>query len=156
MNHKAHRERVGPALEEIRRMIEESGLSERKISIRAGLSPGYVTQLLTGKPDLKIWHLLAILDALRCRPAHFFKRVYGRSALEEIKTAKKAKSASMPELADWFVGPTRDLKARLANVEDVLEKIGSRLEENSATKKVPRKKRGRSRRTTTTRAKKVR
>jgi transcriptional regulator with XRE-family HTH domain len=123
MNHNAHRERVGLGLEEIRRMIEESGLSERKIAIRAGLSPGYVTQLLTGKPELKIWHLLAILDALRCNPSDFFRKVYGRqrSALAEIsETAKNTVLATMPELDDWFVEPVRGLKTRLAHVEKVL------------------------------------
>jgi transcriptional regulator with XRE-family HTH domain len=95
MNHNAHREKVGPVLAEIRRMIEESDLSERKISIRAGLSPGYVTQLLTGKRELKIWHLLAILDALGCNAGDFFTKVNVEPRLQNLE-GKIKKLEEMP------------------------------------------------------------
>lgn len=66
-----------PLLEEIRRLIRFSGMSQRAVEQAAGFSKGYLSQLLGRNLDIKVRHVLAILDALDTPPARFFAQVYG-------------------------------------------------------------------------------
>ena len=57
-------------------MIRRSDLSQRQVERKAGFSKGYLSQLLAQNLDLKVWHLLAILDVFAIPPAVFFERVF--------------------------------------------------------------------------------
>lgn len=69
----------GEAARVLRRLadlVEDSDLRRREIEHRAGFNKGYLSQLLWGNVELKVWHVLALLDALGKSPAEFFALLY--------------------------------------------------------------------------------
>lgn len=92
---KAEAQRV---LEEIRRLIQLSDLSQREVEKRVGFSRGYLSQLLARNVDLKYWHLMAILRVLNYAPRRFFAEVYAEpydSALETFKRKSRPPSGEL-------------------------------------------------------------
>lgn len=82
------RDQTEPALHEIRRILERTGVTQRHLEERLGFSRGYLSQLLSRNLDLKLWHVLAILDGLGEAPGSFFARVYPgyhRSPLDRLE-----------------------------------------------------------------------
>lgn len=65
-----------PILEEIRGMIERSGVSQRQVEKKAGFSRGHLSRLLARKLEVKVWHVLAVLEALEAHPGEFFAKIY--------------------------------------------------------------------------------
>lgn len=123
---------TGPALEEIRRLIRRSPYSQREVEARAGFSKGYISQLFARNLDLKVWHVLAILDALELNPGEFFFKVYPATryrALESFQRASKPLSPEMDELLGRLykhgIESLDELRGRL----DRCEQAVSRLEE---------------------------
>lgn len=79
-------EEIRLVLSELRRMIKRSEYSQREVEDLAGFSKGYLSQLLARNLDLKVWHVLAILDVFKVGPSEFFERLYpgaGRAAALE-------------------------------------------------------------------------
>lgn len=79
-------EEIRLVLHELRRMIKRSEYSQRQVEELAGFSKGYLSQLLARNLDLKVWHVLAILDVFQVGPSEFFERLYpgaGRAAALE-------------------------------------------------------------------------
>ncbi|MEL7061172.1 MAG: hypothetical protein AAGN46_14215 [Acidobacteriota bacterium] len=60
-------------------MIKRSDHSQRKVEQLAGFSKGYLSQLLAQNLDIKVWHVLAILEVFDLTPTEFFARVYDRA-----------------------------------------------------------------------------
>lgn len=69
-------EEIKLVLQELRRMIKRSEYSQRQVEEMAGFSKGYLSQLLARNLDLKVWHVLAILDVFKMSPSDFFERLY--------------------------------------------------------------------------------
>ena len=118
-------------LEEIRRLVRRSGLSQRKVEERAGFSKGYLSQLLARNLDLKMWHVLAILDALELNPGLFFLRVYPATrfrALESFQRASKPLSQELDEvlvrLYSYGAESLDEFRQRLGRCEQKLEEMG--------------------------------
>ncbi len=65
---------IDSLLEEIRVLVEASEFSQRRVEEQAGLSCGYLSRLLSGSRELKIWQMLAVLGVLDCHPVDFFER----------------------------------------------------------------------------------
>lgn len=72
-------------------VIHASGLTRREMDKRLGAGPGYVSQVLTGRMELKYKHILAILDALEIDAAVFFQTLFpevepvsGQGVVEEF------------------------------------------------------------------------
>lgn len=57
-------------------IMQAGGLSRKDLDQRLGAGPGYVSQLFTGRMELKVRHVLAILRALRVEPGVFFQTLY--------------------------------------------------------------------------------
>ena len=119
-----------PALEEIRRLVQAAGISQRKVEKRAGFSKGYLSQLLVRNLDLKMWHVLAILDALEHNPAEFFSQLYPGTrfpALERFQSTSKPLSEEMSELLGRLykhgVASLTELRDRLARCERAVSKL---------------------------------
>lgn len=92
---------TGPALEEIRRLVRSSRLSQRQVEARAGFSKGYLSQLFARNLDLKVWHVLAVLDVLEVNPGEFFFKVYPATryrALESFRRSSQPLSPDMDEV----------------------------------------------------------
>lgn len=98
---------VQPLLEEIRRLVRFSDLSQRQVEKRAGFSKGYLSQLLGQNLDLKVRHVLAILNALELEPGEFFARVFRKPASGGIPPSLAGfgeQSEPLTEEMDRWVG----------------------------------------------------
>jgi len=57
-------------------VMQAAGLTRKDLDQRLGAGPGYVSQVLTGRMELKFRHILAILRALEVEPSIFFQTLY--------------------------------------------------------------------------------
>lgn len=71
---------VGKVIELLRRKIAESGLSQKQIERGLGWGEGYLSQILTGKVDLKLQHFFRVAAALDCSVPDLLRQLYGTTA----------------------------------------------------------------------------
>ncbi len=57
-------------------VMQAAGLTRKDLEQRLDAGPGYVSQVLTGRIELKLRHILAVLRALDVEPAIFFQALY--------------------------------------------------------------------------------
>src|SRR3954463_11537553 len=57
-------------------VMQAAGLTRKDLDLRLGAGPGYVSQVLTGRMELKFRHVLSILRALEVEPSVFFQTLY--------------------------------------------------------------------------------
>ena len=57
-------------------VMQAAGLTRKDLDQRLGAGPGYVSQVLTGRMELKFRHVLSILRALEVEPSIFFQTLY--------------------------------------------------------------------------------
>jgi len=57
-------------------VMQASGLTRKELDQKLSAGPGYVSQVLTGRMELKMRHILAILRALHIEPSLFFQTLY--------------------------------------------------------------------------------
>jgi transcriptional regulator with XRE-family HTH domain len=57
-------------------VMQASGLTRKDLDQKLGAGPGYVSQVLTGRMELKFRHILAVLRALEVEPSVFFQTLY--------------------------------------------------------------------------------
>ncbi|MGH7487716.1 MAG: helix-turn-helix domain-containing protein, partial [bacterium] len=57
-------------------VMQAAGLTRKDLDQKLGAGPGYVSQVLTGRMELKLRHVIAILRALEVDPAIFFQTLY--------------------------------------------------------------------------------
>jgi len=57
-------------------VMQAAGLTRKELDQRLGAGPGYVSQVLTGRMELKFRHVLAILRAVDFEPGIFFQTLY--------------------------------------------------------------------------------
>ena len=72
---------VQAVADHLRLCIQARRITLRSIERQLGLPQGYLGQLLRGNLDLKLKHLLAVLDAIGMEPLEFFASMSGRPAL---------------------------------------------------------------------------
>ena len=60
-------------------VMQAAGLTRKDLDQRLGAGPGYISQVLTGRMELKFRHILAILRALDVDPGIFFQTLYPES-----------------------------------------------------------------------------
>lgn len=56
--------------------MQAAGLTRKDLDQKLEAGPGYVSQVLTGRMELKFRHILAILRALEVEPSIFFQTLY--------------------------------------------------------------------------------
>ncbi|MEM9293289.1 MAG: helix-turn-helix transcriptional regulator [Acidobacteriota bacterium] len=86
---------VQNALQLLRRAIQLSGLTLARVEDQAGLSRGYLSQLFNGRIELKLRHILLILDTLGIQPLIFFS-----IALSE--NSPESEGSKQSEIGDIF------------------------------------------------------
>lgn len=69
-------EEVRRATKLLETVMQAAGLTRKELDQRLGAGPGYVSQVLTGRMELKFRHILAILHALDVDPSVFFQTLY--------------------------------------------------------------------------------
>ncbi|HEX2644119.1 MAG TPA: helix-turn-helix transcriptional regulator [Thermoanaerobaculia bacterium] len=57
-------------------VMQAAGLTRKELDQRLGAGPGYISQVLTGRMELKYRHIIAILRALDVDPGAFFQSLY--------------------------------------------------------------------------------
>jgi transcriptional regulator with XRE-family HTH domain len=57
-------------------VMQAAGLTRKDLDQKLGAGPGYVSQVLTGRMELKFRHILAILHALDVEPSVYFQTLY--------------------------------------------------------------------------------
>jgi transcriptional regulator with XRE-family HTH domain len=57
-------------------VMQAAGLTRKDLDQKLGAGPGYVSQVLTGRMELKFRHVLAVLRALEVEPSVFFQTLY--------------------------------------------------------------------------------
>src|SRR3954453_23378576 len=57
-------------------VMQAAGLTRKDLDQKLEAGPGYVSQVLTGRMELKFRHILAILHALEVEPSVFFQTLY--------------------------------------------------------------------------------
>src|SRR5215207_455342 len=72
---------VQAVADHLRLCIQARRITLRSIERQVGMPQGYLGQLLRGNLDLKLKHLLAVLDAIGMEPLEFFASMSGRPAL---------------------------------------------------------------------------
>ncbi len=68
----------------LRERVRRQGLTLRDVEDRLDMARDYLSQLIRGTVDLKLKHVLAILDAISVRPEEFFAGVYGLAPAAEV------------------------------------------------------------------------
>lgn len=108
-----------PLLEELRRMIKRSEYSQRRIEELAGFSKGYLSQLLAQNLDIKVWHVLAILEVFDMPPGDLFARVYP----EDGDAPSSAHDDPLARLLRGGVQSLQHLRQRLELCEDAVSQL---------------------------------
>ena len=117
----------------LRQHIAHSPLSQRKIEERVGFARGYLSQVLTGRIDLKIAHLLRVLDTLALPPGRFFAQLHprpDRQALDALRARARRHEQPAPMKRDRVrdiealgVESPTDLRRRLERCEQVIAQL---------------------------------
>jgi len=118
-------------LECLRLEIYLSKITQREIERRVGFSGGYLSQLLGGTVELKLWQLLAILHAIGTDPASFFSEAFPRRRSEEVITRlqpegqgrAKPLSLELARLYGFGIESVADFRERLERCEDALDEL---------------------------------
>lgn len=78
-------------------LIQVTGVSPKEVEKRLEASPGYLGRLLSGRVELKLRHILALLRILEIEPALFFQTLYpeagpagGTVRLDELRSRLEA------------------------------------------------------------------
>ena len=67
-------------------VMQAAGLTRKELDQRLGAGPGYVSQVLTGRMELKFRHIVTILQVLDVDPSVFFQTLYpgGRPSSDQV------------------------------------------------------------------------
>jgi transcriptional regulator with XRE-family HTH domain len=57
-------------------VMQAAGMTRKDLDQKLGAGPGYISQVLTGRMELKFRHILAILRSLEVEPSIFFQTLY--------------------------------------------------------------------------------
>ena len=60
----------------LKRAIRSSGFSQKEVDRQIGVQPGYLSQVMIGRLDLKLKHLMRALDAIHVEPGGFFQLAF--------------------------------------------------------------------------------
>jgi transcriptional regulator with XRE-family HTH domain len=121
--------------------ISEAGLSQREVSRRMGSQRDYVNQILRGNLELKVDHVVAILDIVEVPPEDFFADHYGmgrRFSRPLDPDERLPGGITWRELVSFFDAAAAELRAALGK--------GGRQRRPGAAGGVPLRAVGRARR----------
>lgn len=103
-------------------------VSNRDVEKRLGLSYGYLSRLFSGSIELKVEHILQILDVLGLTPAEFFQLAYPRRNTPPSEAAERLRSILEglgPLPAEEPPPAVRELSA--ADLEAIVSKVLRKL-----------------------------
>ncbi|MCP4658840.1 MAG: helix-turn-helix transcriptional regulator [bacterium] len=105
----------------------------REVEKRSGFSRGYLSQILTGTVEIKLWQVLAILEAIQLEPSEFFAELFPRRCNRAVETLDELHNGSRTlerplslELARLFklgIESIEDFRGRLERCEEALAEL---------------------------------
>ncbi|MCP4662838.1 MAG: helix-turn-helix transcriptional regulator [bacterium] len=100
-------EAIAQIRRELRRLINDSGVTQRSIEEKNGFTQGYLSQVLKGHIALGARHILGVLFALGIPPQEFFARLFGgyeepdsQVPLDEIRERLARYDAAIDQLEE--------------------------------------------------------
>ena len=78
-------------------VMQAAGLTRKDLDQKLGAGPGYISQVLTGRMELKFRHILAILRALEVEPSVFFQTLYPEDRPGDGRGGDGGVPAPLPE-----------------------------------------------------------
>ncbi len=100
-------EAIAQIRRELRRLINDSGVTQRSIEEKNGFTQGYLSQVLKGHIALGARHILGVLFALGIPPQEFFNRLFGgyedpgaQVPLDEIRERMARYDAAIDQLEE--------------------------------------------------------
>lgn len=100
-------EAIAQIRRELRRLINDSGVTQRSIEEKNGFTQGYLSQVLKGHIALGARHILGVLFALGMSPQEFFARLFGgyeesgsQVPLDEIRERLARYDAAIDQLEE--------------------------------------------------------
>lgn len=85
-------EEIQRLLQVLRVAMRILDVSNRDIEKKLGLSYGYLSRLFSGSIELKVEHILLILDVLGLTPAEFFQLAYPRKPSPPSEAAARMRT----------------------------------------------------------------
>lgn len=120
-------------LEQLKVRVYLAKLSQRQIEERLGFSRGYLSQVLGGFVDIKLWQVLAILYVIGIEPGDFFAELFPRhrspitDTLEDYERhAVQDENKLNVELARLYgfgIESMADFRDRLERCEEALDEL---------------------------------
>lgn len=120
----ADEEVVARILSLLKRAIRSSGMSQKEVDRRIGVQPGYLSQVMIGRLDLKLKHLLRALEAIGVDAVGFFELAFpegqdaglsGGDLLRLLPQTNGADSAAARASATELPNGTASLERLVAN-----------------------------------------
>jgi transcriptional regulator with XRE-family HTH domain len=115
------------ALERLQELIEDADVSYSDLEGRTGFSQGYLAQILGGYIELKLSHVVAILEGLGESPAGFFGELFPSwQHIHRVQGIHQRKLTINREIA-WIYGhgveSIQELCSRLERCEEALREL---------------------------------
>ncbi len=114
----------------LRFLIQISERSQQEIEHQSSFSRGYLSQILNGRVELKLQHVLRILETIDVSPAELFFQAFPRrkSRVPEVLEGFRQHSHGFERELTWDLArlygygieSLEDLEVRLEKCEDVL------------------------------------
>lgn len=134
-------------------LLDFLGISQRTIERRLRLPRGYVSNVLTGRVELKLAHVTAILLAADVHPAAFYGLAYpkdrplGHSVFTEDFSRRLSTLGAFPPPAPPRPQPTEPATALPKSYEELHQLIDTMIQKalagrRAAPRKSPRRRRG--------------
>ena len=123
----ATREKVEHARKLLERIMRAQGHTRLEIDRRMGSFRGYVSQVFTGKLELRLEHIVSILDAMGIEPLDFFELAFPRATSspdERRRTAERLLGGIEP--APAAAPPPPASLPSMAELEELIDKAVSR------------------------------
>lgn len=109
------------ALHHLRELLEDSDLRQRDVEDRLGWTRGYLSQLLSGRVELRLRHLEAVLEALDVAPAEYFGVLFPTpQAGQRRVTANLEPGYDEVQVATCGIKAIRELARRVERCERAL------------------------------------
>ncbi|HEY8020702.1 MAG TPA: hypothetical protein VIH93_06360 [Thermoanaerobaculia bacterium] len=120
--------------------VKSSGVTQTRIERALGMSKGYLSQVFSGRIELKLWHLEVILEEIGFEPQEFFRLAYPRQAegqqastMEQF-AAYASRRAGPPELPPPASGLPDELRSAVREmVREVLAEETAAVQRASAS-----------------------
>ena len=112
----ASRNEVKRIIDALRTSIRLSGVSHRQIERELSMSTGYLTRILAGQVQLKLFHVVAICNIIRCPLGDFFTALFRPTAAPTRLSRGLAQLHAAP-------GQSSDLTSLFQSLHDGLDQL---------------------------------